>query len=380
MAQERQVSIRRCFAELEDPRREHNRLHPLWDIIARTIGAVVCGADSWVDVEQDGRRKRAWLETFLELPNGIPSHDTLGRVFALLDPAAFQERFLAWVGALVEATAGRLVAIDGKALRRSFDTAAGRGPLHLVSAWAAANHLVLGQRAVDGKSNEITAIPELLKLLDLCGAVVTIDAMGGQQGIAAQIHAARGDYVLALKETQGTRYRDVEHRFLRGLEDDCAGMEHRCGQTTEAGHGRVAARHYHVLAVPPALAEAHPGWEGWRSVGMVFSERQVGDEEATCETRFFLTSLGTTVTAFAEAVRGHWGIENSLPWVLGVGFREDDGRLRKDHGPQHMASLRRMAAALLQNEANAKGGIGCKRKQAGWDDDYLLQVLGASLA
>jgi predicted transposase YbfD/YdcC len=379
MAPTPKASIRQCFADLTDPRREHNRLHTLWDIIALTICAVVCGADSWVEVEQYGRRKRPWLETFLELPHGIPSHDTLGRVFALLDPAAFQQRFLAWVGALVEATAGRLVAIDGKALRHSFDTAAGKGALHLVSAWATANHLVLGQQAVDSKSNEITAIPELLKVLDLSGAVVTIDAMGCQKAIAAQIHAAGGEYVLALKDNQGTLYDDVQQLFLEGLEADFVGMGHRCWRTAERGHGRVESRHYHVLPVPKALAAAHPGWEGWRSLGMVFSERQVGDGEATCETRFFLSSLKAKVKTFAGAVRGHWGIENSLHWVLDVSFREDDSRLRKDHGPENMALLRRMAASLLQNEFKAKGGVACKRKQAGWDDDYLLQVLGASL-
>jgi predicted transposase YbfD/YdcC len=379
MAPNPRPSIRACFADLTDPRREHNRLHHLWDIIALTISAVVCGADSWVEVEQYGRRKQSWLQTFLELPHGIPSHDTIGRVFALLDPAAFQQRFLAWVGALVEATAGRLVAIDGKSLRHSFDTAAGKGALHLVSAWATANHLVLGQQAVDSKSNEITAIPELLKVLDLSGAIVTLDAIGCQKEIAAQIHAAGGDYVLTLKENHETLYNDVQQLFLDGLEEDFAGTEHRSWHTTERGHGRVESRHYHVIPVPEALAEAHPGWQGWRSLGMVFSERQVGDDEATCETRFFLTSLGTKIRTFAAAVRGHWGIENSLHWVLDVSFREDDSRLRKDHGPENLALLRRMVASLLHNEGKAKGGIACKRKQAGWDDDYLLQVLGTKL-
>jgi predicted transposase YbfD/YdcC len=379
MAQTPTASIRQCFADLADPRREHKRLHNLWDIIALTICAVVCGADSWVEVQQYGLRKQSWLETFLQLPHGIPSHDTLGRVFALLDPTAFQQRFLAWVGALVEATAGRLVAIDGKTLRHSFDTAAGKGALHLVSAWATANHLMLGQQAVDSKSNEITAIPELLKVLDLAGAIVTIDALGCQKEIAAQIHAAGADYVLALKENQGTLYNDVQQVFLDGLEEDFAGMDHRSYRTVEKGHGRVESRHYHTLAVPEALAQRHPEWEGLRTLGMVFSERQVGTEEATCETRFFISSLGTKVKTFAGAVRGHWGIENALHWVLDVSFREDDSRLRRDHGPENMALLRRIVASLLQNEGTAKGGIACKRKQAGWDDDYLLQVLGTSL-
>jgi predicted transposase YbfD/YdcC len=379
MANSATVSIRDCFAGVADSRREHNRLHNLWDIIALTICAVVAGADSWVEVAAYGQRKEDWLRTFLELPNGIPSHDTLGRVFARLDPAAFRAGFLAWVGALVEAAAGRLIAIDGKTLRHSFDTAAGKGALHLVSAWATANRLVLGQQAVDSKSNEITAIPELLRVLDLTGAIVTLDAMGCQKEVAAQIRQGGGDYVLALKENHPTLYTAVEQLFLDGLEDDFAGLEHRYWETREAGHGRTEMRWYHVVAVPEELARQYPEWEGLRSLGMVFRERQVGDTESSCATSFFLSSLRPSVRRFAAAVRGHWGIENGLHWVLDVSFREDGSRLRKDHGPENLALVRRLAASLLHNEGTGKGGVACKRKQAGWDDDYLLQVLGASL-
>ena len=376
MAQERQVSIRRCFAELEDPRREHNRLHPLWDIIARTIGAVVCGADSWVDVEQDGRRKRAWLETFLELPNGIPSHDTLGRVFAALDPAAFQQCFVSWMRAVVGASRGRLVAIDGKALRHSFDTARGKSAIHLVSAWACANHLLLGQQAVADKSNEITAIPELLKLLDLHGALVTIDAMGCQKQIAAEVVAAGADYVLAVKENQPTLYADVRRVFLDGLEEDFAGLEHRYRYTADLGHGRAEERHYHVVPVPEYLAEKHAAFAGLRTLGMVFSERRVGDGPAEAETRFYISSLRPQVKAFAEAVRGHWSIENNLHWVLDVAFQEDASRVRKDHAPENLGLVRRIALSLLKRApARKKVGIACKRKQAGWNDDFLVQIL-----
>ena len=373
------VSLRRCFADLPDPRREHGRLHSLWDMLALTICAVVAGADSWVEVAQYGHDKRAWLETFLDLSNGIPSHDTVGRVFARVDPDAFQQGFLTWVQALVEATDGRLVAIDGKTLRRSFDTAAGKGALHLVSAWASENRLVLGQQAIDAKSNEITALPELLRILDLAGAIVTIDAMGCQKDIAAQIHAAGGDYVLALKENHPTLYADVCQHFVEGLDNDFAGETHRYHQAEEIGHGRRESRHYHVVPVPEDLRQRHPDWEGWRSLGMVFSERQVGDGEVTAETRFFLSSLAPKVKTFARAVRGHWGIENAVHWVLDVSFREDDSRLRKDHGPENLALVRRMAAGLLQQETTAKGGVACKRKHAGWNEDYLLQVLGATL-
>jgi hypothetical protein len=225
MSKTARVSIRQCFADVPDPRREHRRLHRLWDIIAITICAVIGNADSWVEVARYAVRKRAWLQTFLELPNGIPSHDTFNRVFALIDPVALQQGFHHWMQALVDVTAGRLVAIDGKTLRHSFDTADGKGPLHLVSAWASENRLMLGQYAVDSKSNEITAIPELVKMLDLSGAIVTIDAIGCQKAIAAEIDDAGADYVLALKENQETLYTDVQQLFLDGLENDFAGLE-----------------------------------------------------------------------------------------------------------------------------------------------------------
>lgn len=379
MPQATSVSLRHCFADLQDFRREHCRLHSLWDIIALTICAVISGADSWVDVEQYGRDKLPWLRTFLGLAHGIPAHDTFGRVFARLDPAAFRQGFLNWVGALVEATAGRLVAIDGKTLRRSFDTAGGKGALHLISAWASENHLLLGQQAVDGKSNEITAIPELLRLLDLAGAIVTIDAMGCQKAIAAQVCEAGGDYVLALKDNQGTLLEDVRQLFIDGLDNDFAGVEHHSCRTTDDGHGRRESRHYHVVRVPEELAQRHPGWEGLRTLGMAFSERQVGDKEPTLEARFFISSLAPKVKAFARAVRGHWGVENALHWVLDVSFREDESRLRKDHGPENLALVRRLAASLLQRETTARGGVASKRKHAGWNNDYLLHVLGASL-
>jgi len=371
------VALWQHFTDLPDPRVERSRLHKLLDILALTICAVLAGADNWAEVERYGRRKYDWLKTFLALPNGIPSHDTIGRVFAVLDPAAFQRCFLSWVGAVAEASDGRIVAIDGKTLRRSFDTAAGRGALHLVSAWATENQLLLGQQAVDAKSNEITAIPELLRILDVTGAIVTIDAMGCQKEIATQIHQAGGAYVLALKENHEKLYHEVAQLFVDGLEDDFAGLEHRYHHTRDTNHGRTEDRHYHVVAVPDGLRAKHPGWEGLRSLGMVFSERQVGTAEATCETRFYLSSLPPKVKQFARAVRGHWGIENGLHWILDVSFREDDSRLRKDHGPENFALVRRLAASLLKNETTATSGVASKRKEAGWDNGYLLQVLAA---
>jgi predicted transposase YbfD/YdcC len=373
------VSLRRCFAELDDPRREHNRLHNLWDIIALTICAVVSGADSWVEVEKYGHSKYDWLQGYLELPNDIPSHDTFRRVFSLVDPFAFQQGFSNWVAELIEATEGRLIAIDGKTLRRSFDPANGKNALHLVSAWATENRLVLGQQAVDCKSNEITAIPKLLEILDVTGAIVTIDAMGCQKEIAQQIDVCGGDYVLSLKENHETLYKDVRKLFLEGLENNFADLEHHSCRTEDEDHGRHETRYYHVVSIPEDLAAKHDGWEGLRTLGMVFCERQVGDAEPTTETRFYISSIAPKVKTFARAVRGHWGIENSLHWVLDVSFREDESRLRVGHGPENLALLRRMAASILQNETTKKIGVAAKRKLAGWDDEYLETVLGANL-
>jgi predicted transposase YbfD/YdcC len=379
MSKTKPVSIRQCFADVPDPRREHMRLHNLWDIIAIAILGVIADADSWVEVANYGRSKLDWLKTFLELPNGIPSHDTFNRVFALLNPTAFQEGFLNWVQSIAQCTLGRLVSIDGKTARHSFDNAAGKGALHLVSAWASENRLLLGQQAVDGKSNEITAIPELIKTLEISGSIVTIDAMGCQKNIAAEIREAGADYVLAVKDNQPTLHEDIRQVFTDGLDTDFEGLEHHCHRTEESGHGRVEKRIYHVVKVPKELAEKHADWKDLRTIGMVFSERQEGDKAPSMETRVYISSLSAKVKRFAHAVRNHWGIETSLHWVLDVSFHEDDSRLRKDHGQENMGLMRRLAASLLHNETTCKGGVGCKRKCAGWNDEYLVAVLAASM-
>jgi len=379
MSKTKAVSIRQCFAEVPDPRRQHMRLHNLWDIIAITILAITAGADSWIEVAKYGISKLDFLETFLELPYGIPSHDTFGRVFALLSPSALQEGFIKWVQALAEATLGRLVAIDGKTARRSFDKAAGKGPLHMVSAWASENRLLLGQQACDSKSNEITAIPELIKNLEISGSIVTIDAMGCQKEIAATIQEAGADYVLAVKDNQPTLHDNIRQVFSDGFDNDFADLEHHSHCTKEKGHGRVETRMYHIVRVPEAVAERHPEWQGLRSIGFVYSERQEGNKESSVETRVFITSMPPQVKKFARAVRNHWGIETSLHWVLDVSFREDESRLHKGHGQENMALIRRLSASLLHNEPTCKAGVTCKRKCAGWDDDYLLKVLAASL-
>jgi predicted transposase YbfD/YdcC len=379
MARAKVVSLRECFSVVRDPRREHQRFHNLWDIIAITICAVISGADNWPDVEEYGRCKEAWLESFLELPYGIPSHDTFGRVFALLDPLSFQEGFAKWVHALVEATEGRVIPIDGKTLRHSFDKAKGKGALHLVGAWAAENQVLLGQVAVDAKSNEITAIPKLLDLIDVSGAIVTIDAMGCQKEIAAKIVGKGGDYVLALKGNQENLAKDVEKLFQEAIENDFAKLEYDRCRTEDKDHGRTETRLYYVIDIPKEWRERYVDWKDLKTFGMVFCERQVGDATPTVERRFYISSLARKVKPFARAVRSHWGIENQLHWTLDVSFHEDASRLRTGHGPENLALVRRLAASLLQKETTAKQGVAGKRKKAGWDEDYLLQVLGTAL-
>jgi predicted transposase YbfD/YdcC len=372
-----QLTLRDCFQDFPDPRREHLRLHSLWDIIGLTLCATICGCDSVVEIHEYGVKKFDFLTTFLDFENGVPSHDTIGRVFARLDPEKFRACFASWTESLAEAVAGRVIAIDGKTLRRAH--AKDQKPLHLVSAFAAENRLVLSQQAVADKSNEITAIPELLKLLDVKKAIITIDAMGCQKEIAAQIVEQKADYVLALKDNQPKLHEAVRGMFEQGLETDFSGMKHQASQTTEKGHGRTETRTYHLLRPSPEWLQDHPEWKGLKTVGMVFSVRQVGDAEPTEEMRFFISSLTLRVADFARAVRGHWSIENNLHWVLDVSYREDENRSRKDHSAENLAWIRRLTVSLFAQDGT-KVGVQCKRKMAGWDDDYLLTIAGQAVA
>jgi predicted transposase YbfD/YdcC len=370
----RMAVIQTHFAQLPDPRLERRRLHNLIDIIVIGLCAIMCGCESWADVERYGKTKHAWLKTFLELPNDIPSHDTFGRVFALLDPQEFQKCFTSWITAVCEATAGRVVAIDGKTVRGSADRAGGKHAIHLVSAWAVQNHLVLGQRAVADKSNEITAIPELLKILELTGAIVTIDAMGCQTEIAAAIRDKGADYILRVKDNQETLH-DLLQQEFRGLMDyGERGVDYQEYQTRERSHGRQETRTYYAAPLPESI-RASGRWRDARTLLVVVAERQLpDDDEPSMEFRFYISSLPCAVKKLAAAARGHWGIENSLHWVLDVSFDEDRSRVRKDHGPDNLAWLRRMSVSLLKQYED-KNSIRGKRLIAGWNNDYLMDIL-----
>ncbi len=376
------TTIHQHFAHLDDPRLDRTKHHQLLDILTIALCAVICGADSWTECEAFGQAKLAWLRTFLPLPNGIPSHDTFGRVFAALDPVQFQQGFLNWVQASTSRLAGLTapggrdhVALDGKTLRRSHDRAKGKAALHLVSAWASANRLVLGQIAVAEKSNEITALPVLIKLLDLRGSIVTIDAMGCQTAIAAAIIEQGGDYVLALKGNQGTLHQEVEAMFAAAQHTGFHGIAHQTYRTLEKGHGRIEERRWWTIHDPEYLAHLDPtgAWPKLASIAMVEAERTIG-ATVTCETRYFIASVAQAQPV-GQAVRLHWGIENSVHWVLDIAFREDECRVREGHSAQNFAILRHIALNLLRQDQTAKLGVKAKRLKAGWDESYLGRIL-----
>ena len=366
------------FAALTDPRSDHTKRHQLLDLLTIALCAIISGADEWVAMEEYGNAKRAWFDTFLDLPHGIPSHDTFGRVFAALDPDQFERCFLAWVQSTVALTDGAVIACDGKTARRSHDRGAGKAAIHMVSAWASAARLVLGQVATAEKSNEITAIPALLDMLLLHGCIVTIDALGCQTEIAAQIVDKGADYVLALKENQDTTYHEVVHLFADAEATGFVDYDHDAAQTLDGGHGRVEIRRYWTISDPETLAHLDPDgqWAGLRAIGMVQTERrekQPGGKR-TRETRYYLTSL-VDAGAFGRAVRAHWGIENGLHWVLDIAFREDESRARAGASAANLVVLRHIALNLLKQERTAKVGIKNKRLKAGWDERYLLKVI-----
>ena len=365
-------SLMTHFASLEDSRCALKRRHNLLDMIVIAIAGTLGGADGWVQIAEFGRAKQAWRQQFLELPNGIPAHDTFGRVFSLLQPEAFEACFRDWVEAIRTVIPGEVIAIDGKTLRRSHDRGKGLAALHLVSAWATANRVVLGQVATAAKSNEITAIPQVLAMLHLEGCIVTIDAMGCQTAIAKQIVAQGGDYVLALKGNQGTLAAEVEEAFIEADVREYAEVTSEVLETTEQGHGRRETRRYRTLGDLSGLPHSAL-WEAINMIGMVESEREINGK-TTCETRFYIGCIGTDVETFARAVRGHWGVENQLHWSLDVSFNEDDSRVRDPEARQNLALIRRIALTRLEHD-HTKLGIPSKRLKAGWDERYLAKRL-----
>lgn len=360
------------FSMLEDPRDALRRRHNLLDMVIIAIAATLAGADGWVAIAQFGRAKEVWFRQFLELPNGIPSHDTFGRVFSLLAPEAFEACFRAWVASIRTVIPGEIIAIDGKTLRRSHNRAKGLAALHLVSAWATANRVVLGQVATDAKSNAITAIPQLLALLMLKGAIVTIDAMGCQTKIAEQIIDQGGNDLLALKGNQGVLAAEVEEAFIEADAKDDAGLESEALDTVERGHGRIETRRYRTLGELSGVPRSAL-WKGMNMIGMVESTREIAGKISR-ETRFFIGSIGTGVVDFGRAARGHWGVENDLHWSLDVAMREDDCRVRETQARENLAVLRHIAMSRLKNDS-AKLGIKNKRLKAGWDEQYLEKLL-----
>jgi predicted transposase YbfD/YdcC len=337
MSNQPTASIIEHFASLEDPRIERTQLHQLLDIIVIAICAVICGADDGVEVEVFGNAKLAWLSTFLELPNGIPSHDTFGRVFARLNAEQFQQCFLAWILAVREVTHGQVIALDGKVLRGSCERVLGKAGIDMVSAWATANHLVLGQGKVDDKSNEITAIPKLLHVLEIAGCIVTLDALGCQTEIAQAIVERDADYVLAVKENQGHLYEDVKGLFDAAQEVHFRDVPHDYDKTTDKDHGRMEIRQCWTISDTALIdyLRHRAGWPNLRTIVQVVAERQVNGE-TTHEARYFISGLDGDAERLLNAVRSHWSIENALHWVLDIAFDEDQHRLRKDNGPANL--------------------------------------------
>lgn len=366
------ASFAQHFEDLQDPRVERTRRHPLINVVFMAVCGVLSGANSIAGIHEFAIDHRGWLSRYLDLSNGIPSEDTLGRVLARLDPGVFEKCLLSWIQTVQELTANRLVAIDGKTLRGSYDRQGGRAAIHMVSAWAAENKLSLGQVVVAEKSNEITAIPELLQLLEISGALVTIDAMGCQREIADCIRDRGGDYVLAVKQNQPKLYERVEEAINEALEEDAENLDEY--QTVEKGHGRQETRTYAIVAAPEGI-DPEELWRDLSALGFAISERVDSQGRASLETRYYILSRLLTVQEFAAAVRGHWGIENNPHWQLDVSFREDECRVCRDHAPANLSVIRRFALGLLKRETSCRKGIEIKRNKCAGNDEYREKVL-----
>ena len=365
-------AIKEHFSELTDPRRREVR-YPLINVVTIALCAVVCGADDFVAIADWGRTKKTWLAKFLDLSHGIPSHDRFNAIFAAIRPAEFEKCLLSWITAVHEITDGQIVAIDGKTLRRSFDAASSQAAIHMVSAWATTNLISLGQVVVDDKSNEITAIPKLLKILELSGCLVTIDALGCQTEIARDIVAAKADYVLAVKGNQPTLHEGIKQFFLRAIANGFGQTKVSRHETHERGHGREETRIYCVCEAPTDLPD-RSRWAKLTAIGVTFNQTTRQGKQSV-EVRYYILSKKLTARRFAQAVRRHWSIENQLHWQLDVTFQEDQSRLREGHAAHNFSLLRRTALSLLKNDRSRKLGVKNKRLSAAWDDNYLQQVL-----
>lgn len=375
MSEQPIASIEACFGDIYDPRVEGRCDYPLLEVITIAICATLAGAEGWTDMEIFGKSKEAWLKQFLKLEKGIPSHDTFGDVFGMIDGDEFQHSFVRWVEGVFTVTHGEVVAIDGKTARRSHDKAIGKDAIHMVSAWASANGIVLGQRKVDDKSNEITAIPELLDLLSITGCIVTIDAMGCQKKIAQKIRDKQADYVLAVKANQGKLHQDIRDWFAYAEKTAFKDIDHDFHKQVTKGHGRLEIRECWVIADPVAFEyiRHYEGWADLTAIVCLKRERRIADNIQQ-ETAYYITSLAGDAHKILTAIRGHWSIENGLHWVMDVTFREDDMRIRKDNSAQNMVVLRHIALNILKKD-NSKGSLKQKRYKATLDDTFLLNLL-----
>ena len=371
------AALEQYFGGVDDPRVDRTKRHKFIDILVIGICTVICGGDDYASMEAFGKAKEAWLRTILELPNGISSHDTFWRVFSALDAEQFQACFLEWMADISDLTGGEIIALDGKQLRRSHDKSKGKAAIHMVSAWATSNRLVLGQVKVDEKSNEIKAIPELLGRLDLQGYLVTIDAMGCQVDITDMILEKGGDYLFSLKGNQSNLHEDVVLLFDDLEESQYRAYTYDYAKTVDKDHGRIEVRHCWTISDPTLLQHLR-GADRFRALQTVIrvrSERYIGDEHSA-EDRHFISSATARAADALNATRTHWQVENSLHWVLDIAFREDESRLRVGNGAQNFAVLRHLALNALKQETSVKLGIKNKRLKAGWDESYLLKVLG----
>lgn len=366
------------FAAIADPRGKQGQHHPFLSIVLIAILATIGGAKGWEDIELYAEAQQEWLATFLDLPNGVPQADCYRRLFAQIQPASLHQGFQQWLDDIVFQTGGQVIPIDGKTMRGSSSHIAPHSALHVVSAWASEHRLMLGQVKVDDKSNEITAIPALLKLLDISGCIITIDAMGTQKVIAEQIVTQKGDYILALKGNHPTLHQQVQEHFAQARQQGFEGLEVAEDHRVEGGHGRREVRHVWVLPLPSlgGLYQQEE-WSGLQSVVMVYRRRHLGDGTMSEETQFFLSSLPPDAQRIGRAIRLHWGIENQLHWVLDVTFGEDDSRIRNGHAPENVTLLRRLAISALNQETSTKRSLRQKAKLAAMKPDYMMQVLAS---